>query len=61
MAKNRQSYHKKKFVIPLIIYVIGVVLSWFFCRLTRKLNFGEVIGYITISVGIILFLNALVQ
>ena len=57
-SNSKRKFEKAKFIIPVIIYIIGVVISYYGSREADEPTVFAAGGYIVTSIGIIKFLRA---
>jgi len=64
MSKNsdnnsaaKMKYEKEKFIIPIIIYIVGVIICYYGSRDAEELTLLAAVGHIVMSIGIIIFLR----
>ncbi|EFM38223.1 hypothetical protein HMPREF0379_2048 [[Eubacterium] yurii subsp. margaretiae ATCC 43715] len=60
-SNSKRKFEKGKFIIPVIIYIIGVVISYYGSREADEPTVLAAGGYIVTSIGIIKFLRAWVS
>jgi len=56
-SNSKRKFEKEKFIIPVIIYIVGVIICYYGSRDAEELTLLEAVGHIVMSVGIIKFLR----
>lgn len=56
-SADRRKFEKEKFIISIIIYIVGVIICYYGSRDAEELTLLAAVGHIVMSIGIIIFLR----
>ena len=56
-SNSKRKFEKEKFIIPVIIYIVGVIICYYGSRDAEELTLLEAMGHIVMSIDIIKFLR----